>query len=121
MDNTIPSLFQSSAEKYRDRIVFNYFDPVRKLTQIEQAPSKLSNGVDGSWKAMTYEEFFLLSNSIASSLLSNGLNKGDRIAIVSENRTEWCATYMAILMCGGIAVPIDMQLGSDEVRNLLTD
>ncbi|MDA8214363.1 MAG: AMP-binding protein, partial [Nitrospiraceae bacterium] len=64
MDNTIPSIFQSSAEKYRDRIVFNYFD--------------------GSWKAMTYEEFFLLSNSIASFLLSNGLNKGGRIAIVSE-------------------------------------
>lgn len=121
MDNTIPSIFQSSAEKYRDRIAFNYFDPVRKLTQIEQAPSKLSNGVDGLWKAMTYEEFFLLSNNIASFLLSNGLNKGDRIAIVSENRPEWCASYMAILMCGGIAVPIDMQLGSDEIRNLLID
>lgn len=101
MDNTIPSLFQSSAEKYRDRIAFNYFD--------------------GSWKAMTYEEFFLLSNSIASSLLSNGLNKGDRVAIVSENRPEWCATYMAILMCGGIVVPIDMQLGNDEIKNLLMD
>lgn len=101
MDNTIPSLFQSSVGKYRDRIVFNYFD--------------------GSWKAMTYEEFFSLSNSIASFLLSNGLNKGGRIAIVSENRPEWCAAYMAILMCGGIAVPIDMQFGSDEIKNLLMD
>ncbi|MEW6740083.1 MAG: AMP-binding protein [Nitrospirota bacterium] len=100
-NNTIPSLFQSSAEKYKDRIVFNYFD--------------------GVWKAMTYEEFLSLSNSIASFLLSNGLNKGDRIAIVSENRPEWCASYMAILMCGGIAVPIDMQLGNDEIKNLLMD
>jgi long-chain acyl-CoA synthetase len=101
MDNTIPSIFQSSVEKNKDRVTFNYFD--------------------GSWKTMTYEEFFLLSNSIASFLISNGLNKGDRIAIVSENRPEWCAAYMAILMCGGIAVPIDMQLGSDEIRNLLID
>jgi long-chain acyl-CoA synthetase len=101
MDNTIPSIFQSSVEKYRDRFAFNYFD--------------------GSWKAMTYEEFFLLSNRIASFLLSTGLTKGDRVAIVSENRPEWCAAYMAILMAGGIAVPIDMQLGSDEVKNLLAD
>ncbi len=101
MDKTIPSIFQSSVEKYKERIVFNYFD--------------------GSWKAMTYEEFFLLSNSIASFLISNGLDKGGRAAIVSENSPEWCAAYMAILMCGGIAVPIDMQLGSDEIRNLLID
>ncbi|MBI5213161.1 MAG: AMP-binding protein, partial [Nitrospirae bacterium] len=99
--NTIPSLFLSSAENNKDRIAFNYFD--------------------GSWKSMTYEEFFSLSNNIASSLVRNGLNKGDRAAIVCENRPEWCAAYMAIVMAGGIAVPIDMQLGSDEIRNLLID
>jgi long-chain acyl-CoA synthetase len=101
MNKTIPSLFQSSVEKNKDRIAFNYFD--------------------GSWKAITYEEFFLLSNSIASFLISNSVNKGDRVAIVSENRPEWCAAYMAIMMCGGIAVPIDIQLGSNEIKNLLMD
>lgn len=101
MDNTISSLFQSSVEKYRDRIAFNYFN--------------------GAWKGMTYEEFFSLSENIASLLISNGINKGDRAAIVSENKPEWCAAYMAIIMCGGIAVPIDMQLGSDEIKNLLMD
>ncbi len=101
MDNTIPSLFQSSVEKYKDRIAFNYFD--------------------GSWKAMTYGDFFSLSENIASFLISNGINKGDRIAIVSENKPEWCALYMAIMMCSGIAVPIDVQLGSDEIKNLLMD
>ncbi len=47
--------------------------------------------------------------------------KGDRIAIVSENRPEWCASYIASVGCGVIAVPIDIQLGSDEIRNLLMD
>ncbi|HAK89442.1 MAG: hypothetical protein A2X55_03530 [Nitrospirae bacterium GWB2_47_37] len=101
MHNTIPSLFLSSVKNNKDRIAFNYFD--------------------GSWKGMTYEEFFSLSKNIASSLAENGLNKGDRAAIVCENRPEWCAAYMAIVMAGGIAVPIDMQLGSDEIRNLLID
>lgn len=101
MNKTIPSIFQSSAEKYKDRIAFNYFD--------------------GSWKAMTYGEFHELAINIASFLISNGIYKGYRVAIISENRHEWCASYMAILMCGGIAVPIDVQLGSDEIRNLLLD
>lgn len=101
MDKTIPSLFQSSAEKYKDLIAFNYFD--------------------GSWKTMTYGEFFSLANNIASFLFSCGIHKGERVAIVSENRPEWCASYMGILMCGGISVPVDVQLGSDEIKNLLTD
>lgn len=98
---TIPSVFQCSAERNRDRIAFNYFH--------------------ASWKSMTYGEFFSLAGSMMSFLLSLGIQKGDRIAVVSENRPEWCASYMAILMCGGIAVPIDMQLGSDEIKNLLID
>ncbi|WP_203473271.1 AMP-binding protein [Dissulfurispira thermophila] len=99
--DAIPSIFCSSVEKNKNRIVFNYFED--------------------SWKAMTYGEFYALANNIASFLISNGIYKGDRIAIVSENRPEWCASYMAILMCGGIAIPIDMQLGSDEIKNLLVD
>ncbi|MDI6800509.1 MAG: AMP-binding protein [Thermodesulfovibrionales bacterium] len=101
MHNTIPSLFQLSVEKNRDRIAFNYFD--------------------GEWRAMSYGEFSAIINNVASLLIGKGLNKGDRAAIVSENRTEWCASYMAIVMCGGIAVPIDMQLGKEEIKNLLID
>ena len=70
---------------------------------------------------MTYGEFFALSERIAAYLRSLDFNKGDRAAIVSENRPEWCAAYMATVMCGGIAVPIDMQLGAGEIGTLLAD
>lgn len=120
MVDTITTTFLVSVEKHRDRIAFIYFDH-RKLTHIEQASSKLSNGVDGSWKTMTYGEFLSLSNSIASFIENLGLNRNDRIAIVSENRPEWCASYMAIVMCAGIAVPVDIQLSSEEIKNLLLD
>ncbi len=99
--NNIPSVFKSSSEKYRDFVAFNYFDD--------------------SWKVMTYGDFFTLSDKIAGFLALNGLKKGDRVAVVSENRPEWCAAYMAVLMCGCIAVPIDAQLGSDELNNLFSD
>lgn len=101
MIKTIPSVFISSAEKNKDRPAFNYFN--------------------GSWKTMTYGEFLSLVESISFFLTKCGMNKGDRVAIVSENRPEWCASYIAILMCGGIAVPIDVQLNEREIKNLLMD
>src|SRR5512135_1873962 len=98
-DTTITSLFLSSAEKYKDTTAFNYFDQ--------------------AWKKITYGEFFVGSQGIALHLINSGIKKGDRVAIVSENRHEWCSAYFATVMAGGIAVPIDAQLGTAEVVNLL--
>lgn len=101
MFKVISSLLQESVEKHKDRVAFNYFD--------------------GQWKSLTYEGFFLLSKKIASFLIRFDIKKGDRIAIISENRPEWCSVYFAIILSGCTAVPIDIQLGSKEIRNLLTD
>ena len=119
-ENTINKLFFKSAIEYKDHIVFNYFDQ--------------------TWKTITYNELLRQSKGIASYLtqtennppspplakggeggLSGKIEKGDRVAIVSENRPEWCASYLAISLSGGIVVPIDAQLGSDEIKNLLAD
>jgi len=54
-------------------------------------------------------------------LIRIGIQKGDRVAVVSENRPEWCLAYFAISLSGGIAIPIDAQLGADEIKNLLAD
>ena len=91
----------SAAAKYRDKCLFRFFD--------------------GSWKTMSYGDFFSLTESIAALLADYDVLKGDRIAIVSENRPEWCASYIAAVGYGCIAVPVDIQLGSDEIRNLLID
>lgn len=100
-NDTIISFFLAAAEKYRDNVAFNFFDR--------------------SWKNITYKGLLNCTRVIASHLLQTGIQKGDRIAIVSENRFEWCASYLAILMAGGIAVPIDAQLRREEIRNLLED
>ncbi|HXW68172.1 MAG TPA: AMP-binding protein, partial [Dissulfurispiraceae bacterium] len=99
MAETIPSVFMSVAEKYREHCLFRFFD--------------------GSWKTMSYGDFFSLAGSVAALLADSGVRKGDRIAIVAENRPEWCAAYIAAVGCGCIAVPIDIQLGNDEIKDLL--
>lgn len=100
-NDTIISLFLSAAIKYKDNVAFNYLDQ--------------------SWKELTFGEFLIRTQAIASHLIKSGIRKGDRVAIISENRHEWCSAYLGILMAGGIAVPIDAQLGHKEIRNLLDD
>jgi len=101
MPENIPSLFFASAQKNTDVIAFRYFET--------------------SWKTVTYGELLSLAKALSADLAESGVSPGDRIAIVSENRPEWCAAYMSILFCRGIAVPVDMQLGPAEIRNILSD
>jgi long-chain acyl-CoA synthetase len=98
---TIQNLFLKTAIEYKDNIAFNYFDQ--------------------TWKATTYNKLLINTKGIATYLIKKGIKKGDKIAIISENRPEWCASYLAISISGGVAVPIDTQLGPDEIRNLLSD
>ena len=101
MGNVIPELFFKSASEFKDKTAFNYFDQ--------------------TWKTITYDGLLRNAKGIASWLILNGIQKGDRIAIVSENRPAWGTAYLAISLSGAIAVPIDAQLGTDEIRNLLAD
>src|SRR5271157_2385760 len=101
MADTITALFVSALERYRDKCLFKYYDD--------------------SWKSMSYGDFFSLTESITALLGNYNIRKGDRIAIISENRPEWCASYLAAVGCGSIAVPMDIQLGRDEISNLLID
>jgi long-chain acyl-CoA synthetase len=72
-------------------------------------------------KGYSYEELLSSSKSIASFLSAKDIKKGDRVAILLEGRPEWGIAYLGISFLGAIAVPIDIQLSADEVRNLIQD
>lgn len=67
---------------------------------------------------ITYEKFLSDINSLGTKLLDMGL-KGKKIAIISENRYEWCVAYLATVCGTGIAVPLDRALPENEIENLL--
>ena len=69
----------------------------------------------------TYKEFYEASGSITHSLLSLGIKKGDRVAIVLENRPEWGMIYFAIMLAGAIAIPLDPQSTQEEIKFFLSD
>lgn len=73
---------------------------------------------DGTYKGITYREFKREVDSLGTALVDLGL-KGKFIAVIGENRYEWCLTYLAVANGVGIIVPLDRELPRDEIENLL--
>ena len=69
----------------------------------------------------TYREFLLAVHSLAAGLYSLGLRKGDRLAILSENRPEWAISDFAAQSLGVITVPFYTTLPSAQIEYILQD
>ena len=52
----------------------------------------------------------------AAGLLSLGLEKGDRVALISEGRNDWVMAELGILYCGAVNVPVSVKI--DELDDL---
>ncbi|MGB3470630.1 MAG: AMP-dependent synthetase/ligase [Erythrobacter sp.] len=60
---------------------------------------------DGEWTTQSWSEVSDQICVLAEALRAMGLNPGDRVALVSENRPEWCIADIAIMAAGCISVP----------------
>ena len=65
----------------------------------------LSARRDGAWQALSWRETADQVCVLAESLLALGLEPGDRVILVSENRPEWCIADLAIMAAGLVTVP----------------
>lgn len=73
---------------------------------------------DGSYKAVTYKDFKRETDAFGTALIDLGL-KDKFIAVIGENRYEWCLSYLAVVNGVGIVVPLDRELPASEVENLI--
>jgi Long-chain acyl-CoA synthetases (AMP-forming) len=60
---------------------------------------------DGVWTALSWDQTRAQVLDLAAGLTALGLNAGDRVMLVSENRPEWTIADLAIMAAGGISVP----------------
>jgi len=60
---------------------------------------------DGQWRSTSWAEAARQVASLAASLKRIGLEPGDRVALVSENRPEWLISDLAIMAAGCVTVP----------------
>lgn len=73
------------------------------------------------WTPISTQEFCRNVTGVARALKRWGLNKGDRLAILSENRLEWTITDFASLLLGVVVVPIYSTLTAPQTAYILAD
>ncbi|HMT27765.1 MAG TPA: AMP-binding protein, partial [Bacteroidia bacterium] len=75
----------------------------------------------GKWITYSSHEFKKNSDLISYGLLAKGIQRGDKIAIISNNRPEWNFTDLGILQTGAIDVPIYPTVSEHDLRFILND
>jgi len=76
---------------------------------------------DDQWVPITFKEAADKVEQIAAALHSLGVQKGDKIAIMSSNRFEWAFTDYAAVSLGAILVPIYPTLLAEQALYILND
>ena len=76
---------------------------------------------DGAWVAMGWREAAARVAALAASLEALGLEPGDRVMLVSENRPEWCIADLAIMAAGCVTVPTYTSNTARDHEHILAD
>lgn len=77
------------------------------------------NVEDSGRTEITWKEFNQKANRFANLLLSRGIKKGDKVAILMMNCLEWLPVYFGALKAGALAVPLNYRYTSDEIKYCL--
>lgn len=75
--------------------------------------------VDGSYRELTYEDFWNRIYHTASGLAHLGIQEGDKVAILSNSNPMWGITDFAVASLGAVSVPIYPTLPSEQVAYIL--
>ena len=70
-------------------------------------------------KELTWGDFDKKANRFANLLLSRGVKRGDRVAILLMNSLEWLPVYFGILKAGALAVPLNYRYTAEEIKYCL--
>lgn len=75
----------------------------------------------GVWHPISSQELYRNAVGVARAFVHWGVRKGDRIAILSENRAEWAIADFASLLVGAVVVPIYSTLTAAQTAYILGD
>ena len=100
--------------------------PGKTLTEIFKYRIAQSSGkvafkrkVGGVWEEITFHEYATFVEEICFSLIESGIQRGDRVALLSNTRMEWALADFAILSVGAITVPIYQSSIQEDVAFIL--
>lgn len=77
--------------------------------------------IDGAWQPITALQFHEQATSLAQGLIANGIEPGDRVAIMARTVAEWVIFDFAIWYAGAVTVPIYETSSIDQAAHILND
>lgn len=93
----------------------NFLDNSQKY----QDQDFLHQPINAVWHTFSFTEVEQQARKIASGLLSQGFEQGDRIGILSKNCAEWFIVDLGIMMAGMVSVPIYSTAGAKTIRYVI--
>ena len=75
----------------------------------------------GRWQPVSSDQIYQRVRAMAQALLGWGAKKGDRVALIGENRWEWAVADFATLAIGAVNVPIYPTLTGEHIAELVRD
>ena len=94
--------------------------PYYQLEKFNSIPDALVTKQNGVWNKTSTEEYIAQSNTISRALIKMGIQKNDKIAIISSNnRTEWHIMDIGVLQTGAQTVPIYPTIGEEDYEYIL--
>ena len=94
----------------------------RLIDSCEQHSGKLAMRVVGDESQdVTFGEFLDQIRGVAKRLIEEGLEKGERVAVIGENHPSWAVAYLGILYAGGVCMPLDPHGETQTLANFFTD
>ncbi len=95
-------------------IFYNSVDTYRKEEHLKAKRS-------GVWRGISSEEFRRAVEELSMGLRALGVDRGDKVAILSENRPEWAMADLAVLTAGATDAPIYATLTASQALYILND
>jgi long-chain acyl-CoA synthetase len=96
-------------------------DLFRRVTAAANPRAVLWQDEFGQWQPISSDQIYQRVRALAKAFLDWGAQKGDRIALVAENRWEWAITDFAALAIGAADVPIYPTLTGEQIAALISD
>ncbi|WP_048442006.1 acyl-CoA synthetase [Caenimonas sp. SL110] len=80
-----------------------------------------AHGVEAGAEFLSYKELHIRANALSNLLVSLGVQRGDRVAVVMPQRFETAIAYMAIFQMGAVAMPLSILFGPEALEYRLQD
>jgi long-chain acyl-CoA synthetase len=96
-------------------------DLFRRVSAAANSRAILWQDEFGLWQPISSDQIYQRVRALGQAFLAWGAQKGDRIALIAENRWEWAVTDFAALAIGAVNVPIYPTLTGEQIAVLLHD